>query len=174
MNSNFSDDLSSICNWLEAIANKVTLEFDYVTSFKAIVPRGNFWQVIEDASKIYSISLTLASPNLFGGDIKGEQAIRELQNTFNQNTLSLRLNNKKGNLTVPKEELEPYIDYADQGGGHWIASVMSRITKRKKRVNSAQVAASTVIDMENTSDEEALTRALANLEEFDEYTKGKN
>lgn len=175
MNSNFSDDLSAVCKWLEAIANKTTLEKDYETSFRAIVPAGDFWQIIDEASKIYSISLTLTSPNLFGGEIKADQAIKDLKKTFNQNNATFKFANRKGNLKAPKKELEPYINYADQGGGHWVTSILSKATKRKKRINSAQLAASTKVDMENIPDEDsALKKALDDLEEFDEYTKDKD
>jgi uncharacterized membrane protein YvbJ len=88
---------------------------------------------------------------------------------FNQDAATMKFNNKKGNLKVPREELEPYINYANQGGGYWVASTFNKITKNRKRVNSAQVAASTYIDMENTqSEDDALKSALTNLEGFDE------
>jgi len=52
-----------------------------------------------------------------------------------------------------------------------VASILSRITKHRMRINSSQVAASTYVEMEDVIEDQALKLALSKLEEFDEYTK---
>lgn len=173
MNGDFESDLSRICKWLEAIANRTTLEYEYNVSFRAIVPKGDFWQLVENSAKIFSVDLILESPNLFGGKNNAQQSLKDWQAIYNQNSLSVKLRNKKGNLLIPRDEISSYVDYADQGGGHWIISILDKITKRKKRVNSAQIAAATFIEIDEVS-EETLYNALKDLEVFNEYPISKD
>ncbi len=174
MNSNFESDLERICRWLEAITNKVTIQKEYSVSFRPIVPKGDFWYIIENASKVFSVTLVLDSPNLFMGNNSGETALRQWQSIFHQNKLTVKFDNKKGNLNIPQEEVGPYVNYADQGGGHWVVSVFDKISKRRKRINSAQVAASTYIESEDKTDDQTLMEAFRNLEEHDEYSETKD
>lgn len=101
-----------------------------------IVDNMEFWYLVSDASKIYKLSLTLRSPNLFGSAKKTSDFLAAVQEEVNNDSLSLRFENESGELKISKDEFEDALSYADGGGGEWLLEYAQCGGHEKKTVKS--------------------------------------
>ncbi|EKO39203.1 MAG: hypothetical protein B193_2091 [Solidesulfovibrio magneticus str. Maddingley MBC34] len=95
----------------------------FVVNFEPVVEKFAFWNIIEQAERIYALRLKLESPNMFGASMKARESLKELQGVFNNNKLGIVIENSEGNLDIPRERIESYVEYADQGGGSWVLDI---------------------------------------------------
>lgn len=99
----------------------------------------SFWSLINNAETIgdlYQVSLTLKSPNLFGGSTDAEEIIRELYGATQSTENILTFKNNKGKLHLKKRSLKTFIEYITSGGGKW--SVKASIPGTTKKTFSSK------------------------------------
>lgn len=78
-----------------------------------------FWNLIDKAKSVKSISLTLYSPNLFGGTTSAEDAARDFKEATNSTENTLTFKNKHGKLSLVKDKFKTFLEYISSGGGSW-------------------------------------------------------
>jgi len=123
---------------LVEMAKKAMLYTGFVVNFEPIIEKLAFWRIIEESESIYSLKFSLESPNMLGASASAREGLKELQTIFNNTSTIMQLENSDGELIVPKESVESYREYADQGGGSWELAV-GRDGKKKfyKSIQSA-------------------------------------
>src|SRR5690554_541443 len=104
----------------ELLAPKMAID-GYDLLFKPIVDDKQFWQVIREHERIFSVQLELNSPNMPRANETAHRALEGVKNIWNNTSVSFRLSNAHGELDVPKENqlLDALLDYANEGGGEW-------------------------------------------------------
>lgn len=107
----------------------------YEFKFEEISLPSHFWNIVDNATELNSITLTLYSPNLFDGETPAEDAARDLESATNSTENILTFRNKHGKLSLIKDKLKTFIEYISGGGGSW--SINARIPhKRDKNFSS--------------------------------------
>ena len=101
-----------------------------------------FWNLIDTATSIDSITLTLYSPNLFDGVTPAEEAARDLESATNSTENILTFKNKHGKLKLIKEKLKTFIDYISSGGGSW--NIKANIPNKKIKTFSSKESVKTI------------------------------
>lgn len=135
--TSFDMSLERICHTFEDIAATELSLIGYRLSLEIMPERGSFWDVIETASKVYSIKFELNSPNLFGGTLKTNDLLKGLTEVFHNTKTGFEIKNQKGNLSVPRDELQDMVDYAERGGGNWEIKTKEPRRRRPKRHKSS-------------------------------------
>lgn len=105
-------------------------------SLDPIVDNAGFWHLVRSASKIYRLSLTLRSPNLFGTAKKTSDFLAAVQEEVNNDSLSLKFENESGALKISEDEFGDALAYADGGGGEWSLEYEERAGREKATAKS--------------------------------------
>lgn len=96
-----------------------------------------FWQVVKEHKQIFKIQLTLISPNILETNRKARDALSALENVFNQDEVTITLENEAGEIKVPQNPTSDYLDYIAEGEGSWRVTTEGP-NGRKKTYSSAQ------------------------------------
>lgn len=167
--SAFIYKVNALKSVLEEIVNPKMFPNGYAVSFEPIVDRTTFWNILENAEGVYSITFNLKSPNLFGAESSANEALKNLQGIFNNNRLTVKLDNDAGKLNTPKKTIGSYQEYADKGGGDWNMTIKKK--NRKRTYKSTERAIKTVITTDTKSILEILKDAYG---EFVKILKVQN
>lgn len=167
--SAFIYKVNALKNVLEEIVNPKMFPNGYAVSFEPIVDRSTFWSLIDGSEGVFSITFNLKSPNLFGAESSANEALKKLQGLFNNNKLTVKLENDAGKLNTPKKAIGSYQEYADKGGGDW--NLTLRKKNRKRTYKSTERAIKTVISTDDRPLLEILKKAF---EEFVKILKAQN
>lgn len=113
----------------------------YEFKCKEINSPTHFWNLIDNADFLDSVTLTLYSPNLFDGITSAEQAARDLEEATNSTENILTFKNKHGKLKLIKDKLKTFIDYIGGGGGSWsiTAKIPNKTGKKFSSKNNIKV-----------------------------------
>lgn len=122
---------------IEKLAGGAMFQHGYAVHFEPIVDKTTFWHLVDGAEGVFSLSFVLNSPNLFGAESSANEALKRISRVFNNTRTKITLENERGRLKVPKEEIETYREYADKGGGEWAVTVRNKGRKRAKRKHSS-------------------------------------
>lgn len=79
----------------------------------------HFWKVIESHQKIFKVELELISPNILDTNKAAREAIKALEEMYNQDKIRTILESESGNLKVPQEPTASYLEYIGEGEGSW-------------------------------------------------------
>lgn len=141
----------------EMVTEKIKSE-GYTCKFETIDQKRAFWNTLKGAKKIYYLQLTLNSPNLLNANKKAREALKEIYNEYNNTTTNIKLENEEGNLKIEeKNRTKSYIEYAEEGGGHWALKTDKGVTKSSEKVftlkkickHIAEVAEDIIRDVNN-------------------------
>ncbi len=160
--TNFGFSIDILAKVLAELANQSLFKYGYAATFEPIVSEKEFWHIVEEAEGIYSLTFHLTSPNLFGASSKANEGLRDLQKLYNNNRVSISLYNDMANLKIPKDLIDSYREYADEGGGDW--KITTKKARGKRTHKSADKARK--ITLESESDEssfEILKEAMQQL-----------
>jgi hypothetical protein len=131
-------DSVQIQRTLQEWFNNIVLNKGYEFIVEGISDEKAFWEEIKNSNYIYSLHLKLNSPNLFGGKAKATEFVQEVKDQFNNTSMEIKLENKKGALQLLKEQLDSFIKYATAGGGSWEIRTSSEKRKKPKKLSSKQ------------------------------------
>src|SRR3546814_15538631 len=67
--------------------------------------------------RVYQVELSLISPNILETNQKARYALAKLNELFAQDAVSIVLEHESGELSVPKNPVEDYVDYIAEGEG---------------------------------------------------------
>lgn len=126
---NVSKDKLKIC------FEKIFSLYGFEVLFEEITDSNTFWTFVNDSRGIFEISMTLNSPNLFGGFNNTNEMLKEVQETYNNSQTTIKLTSKKPILHNTKPDNKPLsdaVEYVSGGGGEWILTVASKSGERKK------------------------------------------
>lgn len=129
-------------NALKKYLTNLTLINDYVISIDEKPSKKEFWNHLEDASGVYSISFKLNSLNLELGGENIRNAIKAINDDFNNEELDITLRNRKGKLSLAKDKIDGYIEYIHTLGGKYRMVYFSKMSNVKKAITSLQNAIS--------------------------------
>lgn len=164
--------ISSMKSILEELVSHALFQKGYSVRVEPIIEDTSFWNIIENAERVFSLSFILNSPNLFGAAMKANEALREVQGLYNNTCIKIGIENEKGLLKVPKDRIESYREYADQGGGEWTVITQSKERgKRKRKQSSAQRALK--ITTEKASNQSFYDRLKSIYDQFLRKLKAK-
>lgn len=121
----------------------------------------NFWKVINDHGRVYKVELGLISPNILETNKKAREALTALNELFAQDAVSITLENESGELNVPKNPVEDYVDYISEGEGRW--RVTTEGVRGGKKTHSSSEVAETV-ELPVPSEQQVLDERQLELE----------
>lgn len=157
--------IAAVKGILENLVGAAMYKHGYMVRFEPIVDDTTFWGILQDAENVYSLTFQLNSPNLFGADIKANEALKDLRGVFNNTRMKITLENEKGDLKVPPNSVDTYREYADKGGGEWAITARSKgKSKKKKKYVSTERAFK--VPMEKLDSESLSSRLKAVYEQF--------
>lgn len=98
----------------------------------------HFWKVISTHRKVYKLELNLISPNILETNQKAREALAALKSLFGQDEVAVKLENEAGKLQVPKDPVNNYLEYIEEGEGSWAVTTESGRGGGKRRHSSAE------------------------------------
>lgn len=110
---------------LEAgISKPILEEYNCRVFIKPTTDDHIFWDLVKDSINIYNLELKLISPNILETNKTARESLVLLQKVFKQDEIAITLKNDSGDLEIPLDPIEDYIDYISEGEGTW------KITKK--------------------------------------------
>ncbi|MBA7526896.1 hypothetical protein ES705_19067 [subsurface metagenome] len=155
----FGYKITKLTEILAELSNQRLYNNGYAATFEPIVGKETFWNIIAGSDGVFALTFNLVSPNLFGASSNANDALKKMQELFNNNRAAVSLYNDKGKLKIPKERVESYREYADGGGGNWKITVQTK-KKRKRTYKSAERALKITVETEDGESIEILKAAL--------------
>lgn len=92
----------------------------------------HFWRVISSHNKVYKLELNLISPNILETNQKAREALAALKLLFGQDEVAVKLESESGELRVPKDPVNNYLEYIEEGEGSWAVTTESGRGGKKK------------------------------------------
>ena len=80
------------------------------------------------------MTLTLNSPNLFGGFSNTNEMLKTIKQTYNNTQTTIKLSSKNPNITNLTQQnplLNDAIEYASAGGGEWSLTVAAKDDEKR-------------------------------------------
>lgn len=118
------------------INKSVIPEYNHKVFVEPVPSKGKFWEVVDNSEKIYRIELVMISPNIMETNRTARDALEGMKNLFNQEKTIIKMENSAGELAVPREPIDGYVDYIEEGEGKWELVTDDNKTKKKKKYNS--------------------------------------
>lgn len=157
--------IAAVKSILENLVGASMYKHGYAVRFEPIVDDSTFWSILNEAENVFALSFLLNSPNMFGAEIKANEALKDLRGVFNNTRVKISLENEKGDLKVPPAAIDTYRDYADKGGGEWAITARPKgRSRKKKRYVSTERAVK--VQMEKFESETLAHRLKAAYEQF--------
>lgn len=148
-NSTFGD-VNHICNSIQmGINNTVIPEYNHKVFVEPVPSKGKFWEVVDSSDKIYKIELVMISPNIMETNKTARDALESMKNLFNQERTIIKMENSAGELVIPREPVDGYVDYIEEGEGRWELVIDDNKTKKKKKYSSDGTPEILDIDVED-------------------------
>ena len=123
---------------LKVCFQKAFTLFGFEVLFEEITDSSTFWNFVSDSYGVYDLTLTLNSPNLFGGFSNTNEMLKTIKETYNNSQTTIKLSSKNPNITNLTQQntlLNDAIDYASAGGGEWSLTVAAK-DKEKRTIKS--------------------------------------
>ena len=123
---------------LKVCFQKTFTLFGFEVFFEEITDSSTFWNFVSDSYGVYDLTLTLNSPNLFGGFSNTNEMLKTIKETYNNSQTTIKLSSKNPNITNLTQQntlLNDAIDYASAGGGEWSLTVAAK-DKEKRTIKS--------------------------------------
>ncbi|QZY56650.1 hypothetical protein [Crassaminicella profunda] len=142
----------------------------YYFKVEEITYENKFWKYIENSKEIYSLTLKLNSPNLFGGRLKANKILKFLSKKYNNNQMQFKLISDKGQLLITKDNINDFIKYIVGGGGSWeLKSYFDgkrQIIKSNNEKNVKTVTINENVEENNDKVNEIIKGKVISLEEI--------
>lgn len=153
--------------------------YGFEVLFEEIADSSTFWTFVNDSHGIYEVSMTLNSPNLFGGFNDTNDMLKDISKTYNNNQTMIKLSAKEANLTnidQNNKALKDAVEYTSGGGGEWTLTVSSKENTRKTYKSKHNIRKVTVRQIDNGENKKEMAedvfRALDKVETV--ISKGQN
>lgn len=112
----------------EIFDSHLVLTYNHTCFIKPFTQKDAFWDIVNNAEKIYSIKLSLISPNILDAEKNTRAVLDELQSSFNQQELIVSLKNSRGELKIDRNRnrIQGPISYIEEGEGTWETKTTSK------------------------------------------------
>lgn len=138
------NDVKYICRKIEnGLLDSVLPEYNYNIFVEPIPKQGGFWSIVDTHEKIYELDMTLISPNILQTNQKARKALENIQDLYSPDKTEIKMKSKSGSLEVPKNPIENYIEYIEEGEGEWKVKVNEN--GRKKTISSYHMAETIIL-----------------------------
>lgn len=126
---------SSAANALRTCFNDYAKEYHYEVTVDSINKKDSFWKIITNYSNIKKVDFKFHSPNFFDGLIEFNKIAKMLKEKYNNTMTNIIFKNDNDKLTLDKsqEELIEMLEYINEGGGSWSATVIENDKKVTKK-----------------------------------------
>ncbi|MEW6572174.1 MAG: hypothetical protein AB1374_00845 [Bacillota bacterium] len=110
---------------------------DYEVKVTEITHEYYFWEYVDTADAIYTLKLSMKSPNYFMFDLRAKEFLNGIKELANNTGLNMELENEAGRLTIRKDNLiSNFIKYISAGGGHWTLKIRSATDSVMRTISS--------------------------------------
>jgi len=150
-------------NRLTAILNEIIDSHSFTIMCDSISDKNQFWNAVETSTKIFKLELCLKAPNLFGASVKANEYMEERKRELNINKMKVELDNDIGELKITRDNMDDFIEYAAEGGGHYILDYSDG--QRRKKLSSSNN--SKVIVLPSELDEVDYPRIVEEMKQFE-------
>lgn len=162
----FSTDLN-VFRHLERYLGSQLLLKGLEVVINPLTVKGQFWEILNESEKIYSIRFKLAMPNFLGSTEKDlRDTLNSIKNTTNSTNLDIAVNNSKGELEVsPNGFIQPAVNWSENGAGEWTIRRKLNGKKRASTIrNSDQLAVFEYSEDFDTTDIETIKAIRSHLD----------
>lgn len=117
----------------------VLAKYNHRVFVEGITRGESFWKVIKQHKRIYKLELRLISPNILDTNLRAREALAALKSLFSQDQVDITLNSEAGQLTIPSEPVESYLEYIEEGEGTWAVTTEGVHGGKKKHSSSENI-----------------------------------
>lgn len=128
-----TDQIEKALNY--GVSKPILEEYNCKIFVKGKTDENIFWDIVRESTNIYNLHLKMVSPNILETNKKAREALKDLQDVFKQDEIDVTLKNESGDLKVPLQPIENYIDYISEGEGSW--KITSKGYEGPKRTHSS-------------------------------------
>jgi hypothetical protein len=135
---NKSSVFSSVNNTRDCISAIFEAKLDlrgFIFKMEEIADEKSFWNYIDSAKGVFSITFTLNSPNLFNGRIELDELLKEVRSDYNNTETTIGFSSSEPKVQVSKSNkfIADAVKYTSGGGGHWSTRLLIRGKKETKK-----------------------------------------
>jgi len=94
-------------------------DYNHSIFVEGCVRKEHFWNIVESHQKIYKLEVKLISPNILETNLSARDALKALKDLFGQDQIKINLINEQGELSIPQNPINDYIEYIQEGEGTW-------------------------------------------------------
>ena len=171
----FPDELTVFKHIIKHI-NRDIWRYGLEVDIKPLTTKGAFWNLVDNANKIYSINFILKAPNFLGKIYSNlKDVLNHEKEESNANQIEYKRSNEAGELKIlPTAFNEQAVGWAEDGGGDWVLEIKSSQTSnRKQTYKSQEHLAFFEVDLELTSaDTESLKQIYNKIDIGNHRIKG--
>lgn len=174
--SELNIDINALCDILgKHLTRSLQYQYGLIVSFRTINRKHQFWKFVENSQGVYYVKFSLDSPNLFGSQQEATETLRTIKALYHNTHFGFELENESAGLTLPREDFEPLVEYADEGGGQWVLQFEK--DGRKVTKKSSDTVISTQAKIDEDEDEvsalfDILHRALEKVRTYESDGQG--
>lgn len=110
---------TSARNALVSIARNFVSDDNYYIAIEEISDTGSFWDAIEHADSIKSVSFDLRAPNFLGTGYDTTGLLSTIKDATNNDSVKIIITSDNGDLVINRKEFDDAVAYAGAGGGSW-------------------------------------------------------
>lgn len=152
----FPNELS-VFNYLSSILNRELWREGLEAKINPLSSKGFFWELVNEADKIYSVHFALNAPNMLGiaYDNLKDILMNEKQES-NANKLEFIKTNDAGELKIKDTRFHnEAVGWIEDGAGEWALTLQSKMTgNRKKRIKNTEQLTTFEIELQEVIDDD--------------------
>lgn len=95
------------------------LWLDVTIEIHPILKEEDFWNYFDGTNKIYKLSFSMCTPNLFNLETAAVDFLNDIKENTGANHANLAISNSDGNLEPNKKGINSFVEYIAAGGGTW-------------------------------------------------------
>ncbi len=125
---------------LESLLNAGRTDHRFSFLVRPLSNRTGFWDVVDRASKVTSVTFELIPPNWFGGSDVLKRQLRDEERATNMRKKIISYQNSESGLHIDSSdrELRDEVDFISRGGGRWRAGYQDNNGKSQVAASDAE------------------------------------
>lgn len=104
---------------IKNIMNNYFSKYDATIEINPILREEDFWNYFNGINKIYRLSFSMCTPNLFDLETAAVDFLNDIRENTGANHADLVMSNSEGNLNPHKKGINSFVEYTTAGGGTW-------------------------------------------------------
>ncbi|GAB2784372.1 hypothetical protein GCM10027275_30700 [Rhabdobacter roseus] len=169
----FKETRSAANRILDAFVRNLT-EYNVEVEMNSITHVEDFWAEVENAQKIYSLSIDIMPPNLFGSRFRSAIDVKEVHEETNFKKFRIYFANKLGRLRIKRKEFSDLLRTVASGGGDYALQIINDIGDRVKITKDIVIQALILPDEVEDINYLILRNELDKIDRLNDYNLGGN